>query len=348
MSKTNKIAWESPSNIALIKYWGKRGNQLPCNPSVSMTLKNAVSRTIMEYTPNMNSQTIDFKFEGKSNEHFQKRIASFINKLSVEFPFLKDFSFSISSENTFPHSTGIASSASALSALALCICSMEEEVNGVKFESDEFNRKASYIARLGSGSASRSIYGGYAVWGKSNAFSKSSDDFAVPFSRYVHPVFDDYQDSILLISSAKKTVSSSAGHQLMNSHPYANARFDQANTHFEQLLGILRSGDLETFVEVVENEALSLHALMMNSSPSFTLLRPNTLEAIERIRNFRKETGIPVCFTLDAGPNIHLMYPKSDMEKVKLFIENELSCLLEDGKFILDEKGNGPQKLITA
>ena len=348
---TNKekenIVWESPSNIALVKYWGKRGNQLPCNPSISMTLKKAVTRTSFEYFPRVNAQVIDFQFEGKENPPFQNRISSFLDKLSNDFAFLKDFSFSISSENTFPHSAGIASSASALSALALCICSMEERLTGISMDKEEFYRKASFISRLGSGSASRSIYGGYAIWGESNAFSKASDEFAVPFSRYIHPVFEDYQDSILLISSAKKSVSSTAGHQLMNSHPYANVRFEQANYHFEQLLGILRSGDLSSFVDVVENEALSLHALMMNSHPSFTLIKPNTLEAIERIRSFRAESKIPLCFTLDAGPNIHLLYPKADVDKVLAFIDSDLVDLLEEGKYILDEKGDGPSQITT-
>jgi len=344
-NKKGSVIWESPSNIALVKYWGKRGIQIPCNPSVSMTLKNAVTKMQLDYYPIQKGNQLNFEFEGKSQPIFEKRISNFLDGLIEDFPFINDFGFSISSENTFPHSTGIASSASAMSALALCLCSMQEEVYGQKLETEEFNRKASYIARLGSGSASRSIYGAYAVWGESSAFSKSSNDYAVPFAKYLHPIFDSYQDMILLVSSEKKKVSSTAGHQLMKNHPYANARFAQANTNFEKTLGVLRSGDLENFVELVENEALSLHGLMMNSNPSFTLLKPNTLEAIERIREYRRMTKIPLCFTLDAGPNIHLLFPKSDFDNVSSFVKTELSELLEDGKYLLDEKGEGPRKL---
>jgi len=344
-NKKGSVTWESPSNIALVKYWGKKGIQIPCNPSISMTLKNAVTKMKMDYYPRQKGNHLNFEFEGKAQPIFEQRISKFLDGLNDDFSFIQDFGFSIFSENTFPHSTGIASSASAMSALALCLCSMQEDVYGVKLETEEFNRKASCIARLASGSASRSIYGDYAVWGESNAFSKSSNDYAVPFAKYLHPVFDTYQDMILLISSEKKKVSSTAGHQLMKNHPYAESRFAQANTNFEKTLGVLRSGDLDNFVELVENEALSLHGLMMNSNPSFTLLKPNTLEAIERIRKYRVETKIPLCFTLDAGPNIHLLFPKSDFEKVNSFVNSELVDLLENGNYLLDEKGDGPRKL---
>lgn len=343
--KTGSVSWESPSNIALVKYWGKKGIQFPCNPSLSMSLKNSVTRTQLDFELKYSKSNLYFEFEGKSQPIFEQRVARYIDQVSNLFPFLKDYQLSISSENTFPHSTGIASSASAMSALALCLCSMEEEIMGIKMDEIAFYQKASFISRLGSGSASRSVYGGFVAWGESSAFSKTSDEYAVPFSHYIHPVFRDYQDVILLISSEKKKVSSSAGHSLMENHPYAKTRYIQANSNFERLLGILRSGDLESFVEIIENEALSLHGLMMSSSPSFTLLLPNTLEAIGRIRDFRLSSKIPLGFTLDAGPNIHLMFPKSEKEKVISFIDSELVTLLENGSYIFDEKGDGPRKL---
>jgi diphosphomevalonate decarboxylase len=341
------VAWESPSNIALIKYWGKKGRQIPCNPSVSMTLKNAVSRTWLSFTER-NKEWLTFEFEGKNAPAFANRIQNFLESVKEDFPFINDYTFHIKSENTFPHSTGIASSASAMSALAMCLCSMEEQLTGNKLEESEFLQKASYIARLGSGSAARSTYDSYATWGESVAFSKASNEYATPFSKYIHPIFKDYQDFILIVSSEKKKVSSTAGHALMNHHPFAQARYDQANLNFERMLGILRSGDLESFIDVLENEALSLHGLMMNSSPSFTLLRPNTLQAIELIRDYRETTKIPLGFTLDAGPNIHLMFPKIEAEAVTRFVEEELKYLLEDGRYLQDETGNGPISLMNS
>lgn len=344
-TNSGSICWESPSNIALVKYWGKKGVQLACNPSISISLKKSISRTRLQYKLKKAGDKLIFLFEGKREVSFENRIVKWFDSLVNEFDFLTDYTFSISSENTFPHSAGIASSASAMSSLALCLCSLEEEVRGVILKEEEFFQKASRIARLGSGSASRSVYGGFAVWGQSESFPESSDDFAVPFLKSVNPIFKDFQDAILLVSTDKKEVSSTIGHQLMQNHPYAAARFAQANRNFESILENLKSGDVNSFIEILENEALSLHGLMMNSSPSFTLMKPNTLELINRIRSFRKKQNVLLGFTLDAGPNIHLLFPKSEKKKVLPFIDLELRSFLEDGKYILDEVGMGPQKI---
>jgi diphosphomevalonate decarboxylase len=107
----------------------------------------------------------------------------------------------------------------------------------------------------------------------------------------------------------------------------------------------LKNGDLDTFIQITELEAMTLHALMMSSSPYFLLLEPNTITLIRKIRSFRENTNIPVCFTLDAGPNIHLLYPEAHQEKVHDFIHNELSAYCEQNKWIADQVGNGPFSL---
>ena len=342
----NTVAWESPSNIALVKYWGKKGNQYPCNPSLSMSLKNAVSRTKLKFSSRTKKEHFQFFFEGKRNVMFESKIYNLFSKLENTLPFLQEFNFEIHSENTFPHSTGIASSASGMSALALCLCSFEEIILGKKTEQNYFLQRASEIARLGSGSACRSIYGGYAVWGKNKALPKAVNDFAIPVQDSIHPIFQDFQDYILLINSEKKSVSSTVGHQLMENHPFATVRYQEANQNFADLLRILKDGDLESYMELLEKEALSLHALMINSSPSFILMHGNTIEAIQKIRNYRRDTKIPVCFTLDAGPNIHLLFPRKYHNEVTDFVEKDLKSLLEKGKYIKDETGSGPLQLI--
>jgi len=342
----NTIIWESPSNIALIKYWGKYGIQLPCNPSLSMSLKQSVSRFELTYSPiKAGEKSLFYLFEGKENPVFEKKVSKFIDSISNDLPCLNKYKLKISSSNTFPHSAGIASSASAMSALALCLCSMQEAIDEMEMPRDYFYQKASRIARLGSGSASRSLFGKYAIWGEMEGLPQSSNVFAIPFTAPVHPIFDQMQDAILMIDSSPKKVSSTVGHALMKSHPYADARFQQARTNMSELLVVLEKGDFENFTRIVENEALSLHALMMNSNPSYTLLKPNTLEAIERIRDFRSQSKLPVTFTLDAGPNIHLLYPKQYKNEVIAFINSELTELLEEGKFIQDGMGNGPQRI---
>ena len=342
----NTIIWESPSNIALIKYWGKMGEQLPCNPSLSMSLKASVSRFELTYSPKKGGEKdLVYLFEGKENKAFEEKLSRFIASVSNDLPCLSKYQLKISSSNTFPHSAGIASSASAMSALALCLCSMQEAIDEMEMPRDFFFQKASRIARLGSGSASRSVFGRYAIWGEIEGQTESSNYFAIPFKENIHPVFQELQDTILMIDSSPKKVSSTAGHGLMKNHPYADARFHQARLNMADLLVVLEEGNFDEFARIVENEALSLHALMMSSNPSYTLLKPNTLIAIERIKEFRDKSQMPLCFTLDAGPNIHLLYPKAHEEIIQNFIQQELLELLEDGTYIQDGMGNGPKRI---
>lgn len=344
---TGLVKWQSPSNIALVKYWGKHGNQLPGNPSLSMTLDHSITTTEIEYeVKDKAGLSLEFFFEGERVKEFEARIFAFLTKQSQRYPFLKQLHLKINSSNTFPHSSGIASSASAFSALALCLLSIEEKIKDRRRSEADFYREASELARLGSGSASRSIYGGYVVWGAHQEFPKYSDHYAVPGAIPVHPVFRNYHDAILIVSGEKKKTGSSAGHALMEGHPFAGARYDQANKNFFSLHKILETGDLDHFIEVVENEALSLHGLMMSSNPGYVLMKGRTIRIIERIRDFRTSEKIPVCFTLDAGPNVHLLYPERYQETVLQLINSELLPLCDNKRWIDDVMGSGPVKMI--
>ncbi len=341
-----KISWQSPSNIALIKYWGKHGNQLPCNPSLSMSLNSSVTTTTLSYNYKGKGKKVDleFLFDGKRTQLFEKRVGNYLNNLLKEYPFLTDYHLVIESSNTFPHSSGIASSASAYSALALCVMSLKEICLG-DIDQKEFFKEASDLARLGSGSASRSIYGGYTIWGNVEGFTNYSDEYASPLKSSIHPVFQTFYDAILIVSGENKKVGSSAGHSLMEKHPYAKSRYQQAMEHTIEMIHVLETGDLERFIEIVENEALTLHGLMMSSDPGYILIKSETIEIIEKIRDFRQTKKIPVTFTLDAGPNVHVLYPESYRKEVINFIEDELVVLCDAGQWIDDSTGKGPKLL---
>jgi len=163
-----QVGWRSPSNIALIKYWGKAGWQIPMNPSLSFTLSNAYTETVLLFKKKkVKNKKIEFLylFEGNENYEFSDHIKKYLNNILSEFPFLADYYFRFESKNSFPHSAGIASSASSMSALALCLCSIELQINKT-VDSLGFYQKASHTARMGSGSASRSVYGGFNAWEK--------------------------------------------------------------------------------------------------------------------------------------------------------------------------------------
>lgn len=339
----HSVCWKSPSNIALVKYWGKKELQKPANPNLSFSLEKSYTKTCVSYSFKKDAgYHYDFSFHGKKMESFRPKLNIFFSRIREFFPFIDFLDMKIDSENTFPHSAGIASSASAMSALSLCLTNIYQEISG---DEDDFFQKASFISRLGSGSACRSVYGGFSVWGENSILNAANDEYAVPFHLKPDSYFMGLCDSILIVDEGQKSMSSSQGHGQMEDHPFAGARFRQAEKNLNQLIYALNTENIELFASVIENDALSMHALMMSSSPPNLLLKAGSLSIIKKVRQFRAETGIFVCFTIDAGPNIHLIYHKNDTTAVMKFIEMELKMHCYQGKLIHDGIGNGPEKI---
>ncbi|MCF6181032.1 diphosphomevalonate decarboxylase [Lutibacter sp.] len=363
------VTWKTPSNIALVKYWGKEAPQIPKNPSISFTLDACFTLTTLEYQKRQpeldsgshskmlkqsrqlsgqvddNSFNFDVYFEGEKKDDFKPKIQKFFERIEKYVPFIKEYNFVIKSRNSFPHSSGIASSASGMSALALCIMSLERSLSNIEMTDVYFNKKASFLARLGSGSACRSIEGSVVVWGKHKEIKGSSDLFGIKFPDEIHVNFKNYHDTILLVDEGEKQVSSTVGHQLMNNHPFAEQRFLQANKNISKLSKILQTGNLKEFISLVESEALTLHAMMMTSNPYFMLMKPDTLKIINKIWKFRAETNSNICFTLDAGANVHVLFPEREKEIGHNFIINELIQLCNKNHYICDRIGVGAKQL---
>ncbi|MCW2120475.1 diphosphomevalonate/mevalonate 3,5-bisphosphate decarboxylase family protein [Flavobacterium sp. 7A] len=342
--ENGNFQWTAPSNIALVKYWGKKENQIPANPSVSFTLNNCKTITKLAFVKKVSlsdeSFSFDLLFDGNPKEDFKPKINNFFDRIAIYLPFLKDYHFTIDTENTFPHSSGIASSASGMAALAMNLMSLERALDP-EMSDDYFYQKASFLARLGSGSACRSVKGQVVVWGNQTNVKGSSDLYGVEYPYAIHDVFKGFQDTILLVDKGEKQVSSTLGHDLMHNHPYAERRFAQAHENLNKLISIFQNGDLDEFIKVVESEALTLHAMMMTSMPYFILMKPNTLEIINAIWKFRENTKTPVCFTLDAGANVHVLYPVNEKERVLQFIKDELVGYCQNGQYLCDQIGNG-------
>ena len=362
-TEKGNFSWSSPSNIALVKYWGKKDShpslkgelekQIPANPSVSFTLNNCKTITKLAFSKKNTSTVLsltdtiisfDLLFEGKPKEDFKPKIQQFFERVSIYLPFLKDYHFIIDTQNTFPHSSGIASSASGMAALAMNLMSLEKLLNPEMTE-DYFYQKASFLARLGSGSACRSVKGKVVVWGNHDNIQGSSDLFGVEFPNPIHENFKNFQDTILLVDKGEKQVSSSLGHNLMNGHPFAERRFEQAHENLDKLITVFENGNLEEFITIVESEALTLHSMMMTSIPYFILMKPNTLEIINAIWKYRNATKTPVCFTLDAGANVHVLYPENVKETVLQFIKDELVGYCQNGQYLCDQIGTGSVKM---
>jgi diphosphomevalonate decarboxylase len=321
-----KITYRAPANIAIVKYWGKLPSQIPMNPSLSMTLDSCQSITTALVSSRTGGSPLvqSFTFNGQENPSFGAKVEKYLSHLATQLPSILTYQFQFEAKNTFPHSAGIASSASGFAAIAGIL----GELLLKDLVSPDLERKISSLARLGSGSACRSIYGGWVSWGS------ESNEWASPvISNLV------LRDAIAIVSSSEKPISSSRGHQLMQEHPFKDVRLTQAAQNFQLAQKFVTSGDFSSLGKVMEDEALMLHALMMTSNPNYILLHPNSLMIIEKVRNFRARENAQIYFTIDAGPNIHLLYDLKDAHVIDPWVLQEIAPLCENARVIFDQTG---------
>lgn len=288
-------------NIAFIKYWGNQDDllRIPANSSLSMNLDGLETRTTVGFDTSLKSDHLILNGNPTEGEPLE-RVSTTLDQIRQ----LADLETSalVRSENSFPAGAGIASSASAFAALvlagttALGLCLSEKEL--------------SQLARTGSGSASRSIPGGFVEW---KAGTDHESSYA---SSIAGPEHWDLVDYIVLVSSQHKAVGSSRGHKLADTSPLQKARVADAERRLEICRKALLKKDFPAFAEVVEMDSNLMHSVMMTSSPPLYYWEPGTLEIIKAVRKWR-EDGLPVCFTIDAGPNVHVLCPGSDAEAVK-------------------------------
>jgi diphosphomevalonate decarboxylase len=359
----------TPSNIALIKYWGKSSAQIPRNASLSLTLDQArthwsCSFYKKELCSHFQEWEKEFFFEDQPHQRFEKKIFHqmdfFYESLRSQPYFTQIQSFLqhtkcvIKSSNSFHHSAGIASSASSMAGLALCLKMLEEHFSFshqafLPFKSgllSEQHRSSAWISQISSlarhfsGSASRSLEGPLVLWGKHDHEIKSSWEWGTPLTLSPGPLVH-LKNAILVVSSKEKPYSSSAGHRLMDEHPWAAARYEHAQSHLSDLLRSFQEQDEKRWINIIEREAMMLHALMMSSQPSIYYLMPQTWNIIHTLQHWREQSGACLAYTLDAGPNVHLLYPERDAHLVEPFINNELKHYCEQEMILWDRQGMG-------
>jgi diphosphomevalonate decarboxylase len=343
MNENLSVAWQSPSNIAIVKYWGKKNGQIPATTSLGMTLDRANTQTRVQVLIDQPVKGL-VSVNGDPNHPFLPKMRQLLQWMADEIPVLNRITLAATTANSFPHSTGIASSASGISAFTLCLLSIAGKMLNIAIANGDLMHMASYAARMGSGSACRSLFGGFTVWGESSLVHGSSDEFAIPVSASVHPDMLSLRDTILVVSSFPKSLPSAQGHKSMNGHPFLDGRIGQANENLGEALHALTANDFEKLCTVAECEAFTLHALLMSANPGILLMKPATVEVIHRVREARKN-GLPLFFTLDAGANVHVLYPADSADIVEKFIIDALQPLCEAGRMIYDGCGKGPVRL---
>ncbi len=289
MKPSSATAQANP-NIAFIKYWGNRSNnlRLPVNGSISMNLDGLFTRTTVAFTSAKNDSLSINSAEVKDKG--LERV-SYILDLVREKAGIQDRA-EVTSENNFPAGAGIASSAAAFAALALAA----SKAAGLDLSEPEL----SVLARRGSGSASRSIPAGFVEWKMGEA---ESDSYAFSIAPAAHW---NLADCVAIVNAAHKKTGSTEGHAIAGTSPLQNARVADAPRRIEICRNAILRKDFEAFANVIEHDSDMMHSVMMTSNPPLMYWQSATVEIFHQVREWRA-SGLPVGYTVDAGANVHVL-----------------------------------------
>ncbi len=289
------------SNIALIKYWGNRDQvlRLPSNSSLSMNMAELTTTTAVEFDPALKSDVFILdgrEIIGRGHDRVS-RLLDQVRQLAKTSEVLETSEVyhlfaRIDSRNNFPAGAGLASSASGFAALALA----SSAAAGLPLNEAELSR----LARLGSGSACRSIPGGFVEWDMGRDDTSSFAHSIAPADHW------NLKDVVAVIDIAPKSVGSTEGHAIADTSPLQAARIATAPERLARARSAVLSRDFTALAEVVEFDSLMMHAVMITSSPSLMYWQPATIAVMHAVVNWRRN-GLPACTTIDAGPNVHVL-----------------------------------------
>jgi diphosphomevalonate decarboxylase len=287
-------------NIAFIKYWGNQNDalRLPVNGSLSMNLDGMVTQTTVRWDADAASDSLTLN--GKPDDGLAlARVSTHLDTLRARLGI--NHRAMVTSENNFPMGAGIASSASSSAALVTAAVAAA----GATLS----EREMTTLARLGSGSAARSIPAGFVEW---VAAPVHEDSYAFTIAE---PEHWSLVDIVAVVSAVHKAVGSTEGHPAAQTSPYQNARVAGAPERLDRCRSALLARDFASFAEVVEEDSTLMHAVMMTSRPPLFYWQPASLTLMEAVRRWRAE-GLKVCFTLDAGPNVHCICTAEDADEI--------------------------------
>lgn len=287
-------------NIAFIKYWGNRDQalRLPSNSSLSMNLAGLESTTTVRFDPAL--QADELRLNGAAAQPVQTlRVSHVLDIVRALAKFRT--SASVESSNNFPSGSGIASSASAFAALALAASAAA----GLALDEPALSR----LARRGSGSASRSVPAGFVEW---RAAERDEDSYAFSIAAADHWAL---VDCIAVVSESHKLTGSTEGHALASTSPLQIARLLGAEARLATCRDALLQRDFAALAEVVELDSNLMHAVMMTSTPPLIYWQPASLTVMHAVREWRAG-GLAACYTLDAGPNVHVLTDSANAAEV--------------------------------
>ncbi|WP_034552432.1 diphosphomevalonate decarboxylase [Carnobacterium funditum] len=289
------------TNIALIKYWGKRDEKLilPASSSLSLTLDAFYTDTSVVFDDACQKDTF-YLNDVLQNEIATKKVSQFLDLFretaGIHSPAL------IKSTNFVPTAAGLASSASGMAALA----GAANLASGLHLT----NRELSLYARRGSGSATRSIYGGFVEW---QMGTSSADSYAVP----IDDADWDIGMLVVVVNSRQKELSSREGMKsTVETSPFYSGWLESTTKDLSEIKEAIRSRDFQKMGEITESNGMKMHGTMLGANPPLSYWEPDSVVAMQLVRQLRQE-GMPCYFTMDAGPNVKVLCRLTDSEKIK-------------------------------
>jgi len=317
---------EANPNIAFIKYWGNRDNilRLPVSGSISMNLDGLFTRTSVKFQTSLSADTLIINGNEVTGKGLDR--VSYILDIIRGMADIYDHA-EVLTENNFPSGAGIASSASAFAALALA----GSKAANLDLSEPELSR----LARRGSGSASRSIPSGFVEW-QMGTTEEDSFSFSI-----AEPDHWELVDCIAIVSAAHKKTGSTEGHAIAPTSPLQDARVADASRRLDICRNAILNKDFDAFASIVELDSDMMHSVMMTSTPALHYWSPASLAVMSAVRQWRDE-GLSACYTVDAGPNIHVICPASDSQMVDKKLRE-----IKGVTNVLVAKAGGAAKTIT-
>jgi diphosphomevalonate decarboxylase len=324
--QTRRATAVACANIAFIKYWGNKDQTLriPRNGSISMNMAGLETLTTVTFSPEFQQDTLTLNEQPITGAGLE-RVSLLLDRVRG-MSGTNDYA-QVTSENNFPTGSGIASSASAFAALALAATAAAELTLSEK--------ELSALARSGSGSASRSIPGGFVEWLPGDSHETSYAKTIAPTEHWA------LVDCVAIVSQEHKTTGSTGGHAVADTSPLQEARVADASRRLALCRKAILEKDFEAFADVVELDSNMMHGVMMTSAPRLLYWLPSTLAVMQAVEGWRQE-GIPACYTIDAGPNVHVITLETHAAEVTRRLK-EIPGVLE----VLKASPGGPARLVS-
>lgn len=303
---------QAPANIALIKYMGKRdtNSNLPDNSSLSYTLNNLLSTVKLETLPGKKDIWEPLQIPGAGEFSLsatgQKRFIEHLLRLKESFGY--SGGFLIQSSNNFPHGSGLASSASSFAALTKCAVHALSELTNKELPSID---EQAQLSRLGSGSSCRSFYTPWALWKEDEVGA-----IDLPYSDLIHQV--------IVISGEEKAVSSSEAHKRVKTSVFYAKRNQRAEENLKLLLAAFNAEDWQSMFQICWREFHDMHNLFSTCEQPFNYITDRSLAVLKLLQNHWDTHGDGPIVTMDAGPNIHLLYREDQAEMARRFKADHL------------------------